>query len=159
MAPWPTAVTVTITTLSGAAESGTSSHRRPQADSFSPRRALQSGQKAPGRDRYSQGWSQAEDSWWSQAGLRTEGQEVGTWDEPLSPGPYRTDLVEPEPKQRWMQGISPGEVGGEREARVDRCPKIKILGAREAGNMQAERDLATRSQGTWGAAELQGRAG
>lgn len=77
----------------------------------------------------------------------------------MSPIPYRTDWVEPEPKQKWMWGISPGEVGGERETRVDRCSKIKILGAREAGDMQAERDLAARSQRTWGAAELQGRAG
>lgn len=92
---------------------------------------------------YSQGWGQA--------GLRTEGQEV----------PIPTELTgwSQNPSKGGCGRISPGEVGGEREAGVDRRPKIKILGAREAGDMQAERDLAARSQGTWRATELQGRAG
>lgn len=53
---------------------------------------------------------------------------------------------------------SPGDVGGEREAKVHRHPKIEVLGAREAGDVEAERGLAAWSQETWRATELQGRA-
>lgn len=76
----------------------------------------------------------------------------------MSPSPCRTDWVEPEPKQRFTKD-SPGEVGGEGEARVHRCPKIKILGAREADDVEAERGLAARSQEIWRATQLQGRKG
>lgn len=92
---------------------------------------------------YSQGW----------------GQEVGLGMSPCAPVPTELTGWSQNPSKGGCGRISPGEVGGEQEARVDRCPKIKILGAREAGDMQAERDLAARSQGTWRATELQGRAG
>lgn len=41
LASRPIAVTITVTTESGAAESGTSSHRLPQADSFGSRQTLE----------------------------------------------------------------------------------------------------------------------
>lgn len=54
---------------------------------------------------------------------------------------------------------SPGEIGGEGEAGVDRCLKVKILRAREAGDAEAEWHPATRSQQPRGTAELWRRAG
>lgn len=54
---------------------------------------------------------------------------------------------------------APGEVGGQHEAGADGRPKIEILGAREAGDAEAEQGRAARGQGALGAAELRRRAG
>lgn len=90
--------------------------------------------------------------------MKTEGPEDESW----SPSPVelkRGAGTQAKVTHRRQEQNSPGEVGGEGEARVDGRPKIKILGAREAGDVQAERSLAARGQETWRATELRGRAG
>lgn len=65
--------------------------------------------------------------------------------------------------KRWARteqagsGAVPGEIGGEREAGADRCPKVEILRTQEATDAEAERGLAAWSQEPWGADELQWR--
>lgn len=150
LASRPVAVTVTATTESGAAESGTSNHRRPQAVSFSSRRTLPSGHihRAEG--------PRAEE-------LRAEGPRGRA--KPLREG--RRGLRHQKPPRpgakRWARteqqgsGAVPGEVGGEREAGADRRPKVEILRTREAGDADAEQGPAAGGQEARGAAELRRR--
>lgn len=74
----------------------------------------------------------------------------------MSPSP--AELTRARTQAEVQTENSPGDVGGEREAKVHRHPKSEVLGAREAGNVEAERGLSAWSQETWRATELQGRA-
>lgn len=112
------------------AESGTSNHRLPQADSFSSRRTLPSGHRHQAEGQALKNWESVVRGSELSASGQAETQRQSEWaalrrgfrHQTLMPGTKRFTRTE-----QVGSGAIPGEIGGEREAGADRCPKVEIL--------------------------------